>query len=104
DRRVCDLEPGGAAVDQDHRGKPDPLEKGARRPKSSRLRRGSTTCYGAPAAAGALLCSTSGRRHSPPSFPGIARRKTRANALMTRQSIFLNEVLLFDGCPGQARA
>src|SRR5262249_34350589 len=40
DRRIRDLEPGGVAVDQDHRGKPDPLEEGARRPESSRLRRG----------------------------------------------------------------
>src|SRR6266487_5457999 len=34
----------------------------------------------------------------PPSLPGIARRKTRVNALTTRQSIFLSEALLFDGC------
>src|SRR5262249_5581908 len=32
------------------------------------------------------------------SLPGIARRKTRVDALMTRQSIALSPVLSFDGC------
>jgi hypothetical protein len=36
-----------------------------------------------------------------PSLPGIARRKTRVNALMTRQSIALSEAFLSDG---EARA
>ena len=31
------------------------------------------------------------RRHLIPSLPGIARRKTRVNALMTRQSILLRK-------------
>jgi ABC-type uncharacterized transport system substrate-binding protein len=31
------------------------------------------------------------RRRAPPSLPGIARRKTRVNALMTRQSILLRK-------------
>src|SRR5207248_3169344 len=37
DRRIRDLEPGGSAVDEDHRRKPHALEKGARRTESARL-------------------------------------------------------------------